>query len=96
MNELNDSPLSVVHSRQRKLPRSSAGSASPDPEVHVRLQQAFGYTNEDMKLLLAPMASEGKWPIGSMGEEALDWDQTPPLGEGPRSPLPREAGAAKL
>ena len=31
-----------------------------------------------------------------LNPEALDWDQTPPLGEGPRSPLPREAGAAKL
>ena len=31
-----------------------------------------------------------------LNPEPLDWDQTPPLGEGPRPPLPREAGAAKL
>lgn len=35
-----------------------------------RLQQAFGYTHEDLRLLVAPMAAEGKWPIGSMGEDA--------------------------
>ncbi|MCP5057613.1 MAG: glutamate synthase large subunit [bacterium] len=33
-------------------------------------QQAFGYTNEDLKILLAPMAADGKWPTGSMGEDA--------------------------
>jgi glutamate synthase domain-containing protein 2/glutamate synthase domain-containing protein 1/glutamate synthase domain-containing protein 3 len=36
----------------------------------LRLQQVFGYTSEDLRLLLAPMAAEGKWPIGSMGEDA--------------------------
>jgi glutamate synthase domain-containing protein 2/glutamate synthase domain-containing protein 3 len=30
----------------------------------------FGYTLEDMRVLLAPMAAQGKWPIGSMGEDA--------------------------
>jgi glutamate synthase domain-containing protein 2/glutamate synthase domain-containing protein 3 len=30
----------------------------------------FGYTSEDLKVLLAPMAVSGKWPIGSMGEDA--------------------------
>ena len=56
--------------RLADLPRSGGAGASPDPEVQARLQQAFGYTNEDLKFLLAPMAAEGKWPIGSMGEDA--------------------------
>jgi len=41
-----------------------------DPELRFRLQQAFGYTSEDLRILLAPMAVNGKWPIGSMGEDA--------------------------
>ncbi len=32
-------------------------------------QQAFGYTAEDIKLLLAPMATTGQEPIGSMGTD---------------------------
>jgi glutamate synthase (NADPH) large chain len=35
----------------------------------VRKQRAFGYTDEDLRLLLAPMASEAKEPIGSMGTD---------------------------
>ena len=33
-------------------------------------QQVFGYTREDLRILLAPMAAQGKWPLGSMGEDA--------------------------
>ncbi len=32
-------------------------------------QQAFGYTKEDIKLLLTPMATTGQEPIGSMGTD---------------------------
>ena len=35
----------------------------------LRRQQAFGYTHEDLKLLLAPMARTGEEPIGSMGTD---------------------------
>jgi glutamate synthase (NADPH) large chain len=38
--------------------------------VHVeRYQQAFGYSREDLNTLIAPMALEGKEPIGSMGND---------------------------
>ena len=30
-------------------------------------QRAFGYTDEDLKMILAPMAAKGEEPIGSMG-----------------------------
>ena len=30
-------------------------------------QRAFGYTEEDLRLLLAPMATNGEEPVGSMG-----------------------------
>src|SRR6267143_2341474 len=32
-------------------------------------QMAFGYTHEDLRLLLAPMAKNGEEPIGSMGTD---------------------------
>ncbi|MGE5184482.1 MAG: glutamate synthase large subunit [Acidobacteriota bacterium] len=35
----------------------------------VRLQRAFGYTDEDLELILDPMAATGKEPIGSMGTD---------------------------
>ena len=33
-------------------------------------QLAFGYTQEDLRVLLAPIAAKGKEPIGSMGNDA--------------------------
>lgn len=35
-----------------------------------RRQRAFGYTEEDLKLLLGPMGQTGAEPIGSMGNDA--------------------------
>ncbi|MFB9833852.1 glutamate synthase large subunit [Actinoallomurus acaciae] len=35
----------------------------------VRRQQIFGYTSEELKILLAPMARTGAEPIGSMGTD---------------------------
>src|SRR5438046_8679422 len=36
-------------------------------------QQAFGYTQEDIKFIMTPMAMNGEEPVGSMGDEcALD------------------------
>jgi len=36
----------------------------------VRLrQQAFGYTNEDLKILMGPMARDANEPVGSMGTD---------------------------
>ena len=34
-----------------------------------RRQRAFGYTEEDLKMLLTPMANTGKEPLGSMGND---------------------------
>ncbi|MBW2269333.1 MAG: glutamate synthase large subunit [Deltaproteobacteria bacterium] len=52
------------------LPEAEVPAEKHDPGQRFALQQVFGYTNEDMRVLLAPMASQGKWPIGSMGEDA--------------------------
>ncbi|MDR1386790.1 MAG: glutamate synthase large subunit [Propionibacteriaceae bacterium] len=36
----------------------------------TRRQQVFGYTTEELRLLVAPMANSGAEPIGSMGNDA--------------------------
>jgi glutamate synthase (NADPH/NADH) large chain len=41
-----------------------------DPEELLRKQHAFGYTDEEVKLIIAPMASQGQEPVGSMGDDA--------------------------
>ncbi len=33
-------------------------------------QQAFGYTQEDLKFIMAPMAERGEEPVGSMGNDS--------------------------
>jgi predicted MFS family arabinose efflux permease len=42
----------------------------PDHDTLLRRQQAFGYTLEDQKYILGPMARNGMWAIGSMGNDA--------------------------
>ena len=41
-----------------------------DPDTLLQRQQAFGYTHEDLKVLMAPMAAKGLEPTGSMGTDA--------------------------
>ena len=48
---------------------------------HIR-RQAFGYSEEDLKVLIGPMAQTGQEPIGSMGNDAalaVMSDCAPPL-----------------
>jgi glutamate synthase domain-containing protein 2/glutamate synthase domain-containing protein 1/glutamate synthase domain-containing protein 3 len=42
----------------------------PDHATVLLRQQAFGYTTEDLRLLMAPMAAEGNEAVGSMGNDA--------------------------
>jgi glutamate synthase (NADPH) large chain len=56
--------------RLADLPPAEVPEPVMPPEVRFRLQQAFGYTLEDQRILIAPMAAQGKWPLGSMGEDA--------------------------
>jgi len=66
--------------RFAELPPSSEKTLSDQP---LRLRQrAFGYSQEDLRVLLAPMAIEGAEPVGSMGNDlslAVLSDQAPPL-----------------
>jgi glutamate synthase (ferredoxin) len=47
----------------------SACAERPDHATVLRRQQAFGYTQEDLRLLLTPMALNGEEPLGSMGTD---------------------------
>ncbi|MCI0637539.1 MAG: glutamate synthase large subunit [Gemmataceae bacterium] len=42
----------------------------PDHETVLLRQQAFGYTHEDLRTLMAPMANDGNEAVGSMGNDA--------------------------
>ncbi len=48
-------------------PKSIHGT---DPDTLLQRQQAFGYTHEELRIIVAPMASSGEEPIGSMGTDA--------------------------
>jgi glutamate synthase (NADPH/NADH) large chain len=53
--------------------RSTTSRPAPPLADRVPLldrQQAFGYTQEDLKIILAPMARSGEEAIGSMGNDA--------------------------
>ena len=41
----------------------------PNPRSLRELQMAFGYTQEDLRFLLVPMAQKGLDPVGSMGTD---------------------------
>jgi glutamate synthase (NADPH/NADH) large chain len=53
--------LAELPSREREVPTHSS---------LVRRQQAFGYTEEELNILLRPMAVSGTEPIGSMGNDS--------------------------
>ena len=62
------------------LPPSEQVTLSDQP-LHLR-QRAFGYSQEDLRVLLTPMAVDGAEPVGSMGNDislAVLSDQAPPL-----------------
>ncbi len=48
------------------IPKQIHGS---DAETLLQRQQAFGYTHEDLKTLMAPRAANGLEPTGSMGTD---------------------------
>jgi glutamate synthase (NADPH/NADH) large chain len=51
-------------------PSREMASHDNDKADWLNLQQAFGYTQEDVKTFLEPMARSGEDPIGSMGADA--------------------------
>ena len=54
----------------------------PDFESLLERQKAFGYTQEELRMILEPMAVTGAEPVGSMGNDtplAVLSDQSPLL-----------------
>ncbi|MEI7684315.1 MAG: glutamate synthase large subunit [Planctomycetota bacterium] len=51
------------------IPDGPAGT-DPDHKTVLQRQQAFGYTHEDLRFLMTPMANDGVEAIGSMGNDA--------------------------
>ncbi|MFM2052805.1 MAG: hypothetical protein RL456_842, partial [Pseudomonadota bacterium] len=49
---------------------ADAGAPAASAESLLDRQQAFGYTQEDIKFLMAPMAANGEEGIGSMGNDS--------------------------
>jgi glutamate synthase (NADPH) large chain len=42
----------------------------PDHETVLRRQEVFGYTAEDVRMLINPMAATGTEPVGAMGDDS--------------------------
>ena len=60
-----------IESVRVKLEDVPPGPLAPaHPEPLLDRQQAFGYTQEDLKFLLSPMAQAGEEGIGSMGNDS--------------------------
>jgi glutamate synthase (ferredoxin) len=49
--------------------RSLPPKVNTTPQWLARLQAAFGYTHEELIVIVRPMADEGKEPTGSMGDD---------------------------
>ncbi len=60
--------LDETQIRLAELP-AEVGTMPPDAATLLDRQQAFGYTQEDLKFLLTPMALTGQEGIGSMGAD---------------------------
>ena len=58
--------LDATQIHLRDLP-NEVGPMPPDAATLLARQQAFGYTQEDLRAFLSPMALTGQDPIGSMG-----------------------------
>ncbi|MCB4364022.1 glutamate synthase subunit alpha [Hydrogenophaga taeniospiralis] len=67
-----DNPVAGEAAQEQRIDATepqTAGMESVTPELLDR-QQAFGYTQEDIKFLMSPMATNGEEGIGSMGNDS--------------------------
>lgn len=64
--------INSVRIRLNQLPHTEVPAKTDVPHLVPLLdrQQAFGYTHEDIKFLLTPMAITGEEPVGSMGNDS--------------------------
>ena len=72
-----------IENLRYKLDRIDAVSETPAPfDGLLDMQQAFGYSQEDIKFLMSPMAANGEEALGSMGNDsplAVLSDRSKPL-----------------
>ena len=67
-----DTPVAGESAQEQRISATepqTGGMESVTPELLDR-QQAFGYTQEDIKFLMSPMAANGEEGIGSMGNDS--------------------------
>ena len=67
-----DTPVAGESAQEQRIGATephAGGMESVTPELLDR-QQAFGYTQEDIKFLMSPMAANGEEGIGSMGNDS--------------------------
>ncbi len=53
----------------RELPANSQPETHLEPAALLQRQQLFGFTREDLKMLITPMVKSGDDPVGSMGAD---------------------------
>ncbi|MCE7909280.1 MAG: glutamate synthase large subunit, partial [Candidatus Omnitrophica bacterium COP1] len=54
----------------RDLPEPAGKGPAPEKTSLLERQQVYGYSREDLRMLLAPMAMDGIEAVGSMGNDA--------------------------
>jgi glutamate synthase (NADPH/NADH) large chain len=64
-----DEWLNKYKIRLNELPEPRVMFTNLEEDQVFKYQKAFGYTTEDLETLVAPMANDGKEPIGSMGSD---------------------------
>jgi glutamate synthase (ferredoxin) len=77
---LDRDPAYAELSVAQPLPAADLPDATAPHEIFA-IQQRFGYTREDVRMILQPMATDGKDPVWSMGDDT-------PLAYLARSPRP--------
>ena len=63
-------PVDRERAHQARLDRGGSPAAAAVRRILLDRQQAFGYTQEDLKFLMAPMAAAGEEGVGSMGNDS--------------------------
>ena len=70
LNEIKLSESQLAHNRAKDEVRPGAAQGEKTLPSVLDRQQAFGYTQEDLKFLMAPMALLGEEATGSMGNDS--------------------------
>ncbi len=60
---------SLVELDKLSLPKKTVQKSNKDKYDMLTLLKAFGYTREDLKVIIKPMAGSAQEPIGSMGND---------------------------